>query len=126
MRNNNALHIPDGFVVRGGMLCPIKRENSNYITYGKEQLYDTRRIHQSLHKRLQQRVDTWWLSRMAYTRKCPCSRRGYVDQAVMVARNFVPEGIITTVKFKDESRDTEYRSGLKEPYFKVVVLNFIN
>ena len=24
MRDNNALHIPDGFVVRGGMLCPKK------------------------------------------------------------------------------------------------------
>ena len=33
MRENNALHIPDGFVVRGGMLCPKKRENNNYITY---------------------------------------------------------------------------------------------
>lgn len=47
---------------------------------------------------------------------------GYVDQAVAVARNFVPKGIITTLKYKDEDRETAHRSYLTEKYFKVVAL----
>lgn len=47
---------------------------------------------------------------------------GYVDQAVLVARNFVPKGVITTLKYKDENRETEHRSYLTEKYFKVVAL----
>ena len=48
---------------------------------------------------------------------------GYVDQAVYVARNFVPSGIITTLKYKNSNKDTEYMSYLKEnPYKKMVVL----
>lgn len=34
MRNNDGLHIPDGFVVRGGMLCP-KRVNTNEFHYSE-------------------------------------------------------------------------------------------
>lgn len=47
---------------------------------------------------------------------------GYVDQAVYVARNFVPKGIITTLKYKNSNKDTEYRSSLKENPYKMVVL----
>jgi len=48
---------------------------------------------------------------------------GYVDQAVYVARNFVPSGVITTLKYKNSAKDTEYMSYLKEnPYKKMVVL----
>jgi len=47
---------------------------------------------------------------------------GYVDQAVYVARNFVPSGVITTLKYKDSDKDTEYRSYLKENPYKMVVL----
>lgn len=47
---------------------------------------------------------------------------GYVDQAVYVARNFVPSGVITTLKYKNSAKDTEYRSYLKENPFKMVVL----
>jgi len=48
---------------------------------------------------------------------------GYVDQAVMVARHFVPEGLITKLDFKSEgSIDIEYYSDLKELKYKVVVL----
>lgn len=47
---------------------------------------------------------------------------GYVDQAVYVARNFVPRGIITTLKYKNSNKDTEYRSYLAENPYKMVVL----
>jgi len=47
---------------------------------------------------------------------------GYVDQAVYVARNFVPNGIVTTLRYKNSAKDTEYRSGLKENPYKMVVL----
>lgn len=47
---------------------------------------------------------------------------GYVDQAVLVARNFVPRGVITTLKYKDESRNKEYRSYLEKNNFKIVAL----
>ncbi len=47
---------------------------------------------------------------------------GYVDQAVYVARNFVPKGIITTLKYKNSAKDTEYRSYLKQNPYKMVVL----
>lgn len=46
---------------------------------------------------------------------------GYVDQAVMVARNFVP-GVVTTLKYKNSNRDTEYMSSLKKNPYKMVVL----
>ena len=47
---------------------------------------------------------------------------GYVDQAVAIARNFVPRGIITTLKFKDPNSDIIYRSALENNPYKVVVL----
>jgi carboxyl-terminal processing protease len=47
---------------------------------------------------------------------------GYVDQAVAVARNFVPRGIITTLKFKNPNSDTIYRSSLEANPYKMVVL----
>jgi len=47
---------------------------------------------------------------------------GYVDQAVKVARNFVPSGVITTLKYKDSDKNTEYRSFLKANPYKMVVL----
>ncbi len=47
---------------------------------------------------------------------------GYVDQAVMSARNFVPKGIITTLKYKNSNKDTEYMSNLAENPYKMVVL----
>jgi len=47
---------------------------------------------------------------------------GYVDQAVYVARNFVPKGIITTLKYKNSAKDTEYMSYTKEVPYKLVVL----
>lgn len=47
---------------------------------------------------------------------------GYVDQAVAVARNFVPRGVITTLKYKNSAKDTEYMSYLKENPYKLVVL----
>lgn len=47
---------------------------------------------------------------------------GYVDQAVAVAKKLVPKGVITTLKYKDENKDVQYRSTLSEPYFKVVAL----
>lgn len=47
---------------------------------------------------------------------------GYVDQAVLVARNFVPRGVITTLKYKNSLKDMEYRSYLDKNPFKVVVL----
>ena len=49
---------------------------------------------------------------------------GYVDQAVAVARNFIPKGIITTLKFKNEDSDIVYKSYLeKNPYKMVVLVN---
>lgn len=48
---------------------------------------------------------------------------GEVDQAVGVAKNFVPEGIITKLDFKSESmEDKVYRSDLKQAKYKLVVL----
>ena len=47
---------------------------------------------------------------------------GYVDQAVTVARNFIPSGIITTLKFKDPNSDIVYRSALESNPYKMVVL----
>lgn len=47
---------------------------------------------------------------------------GYVDQAVAVAKEIVPKGIITTLKYKNEDKNKVYRSYLEEPYFKIVVL----
>lgn len=48
---------------------------------------------------------------------------GYVDQAVEVARRFVPQGLITRLDFKSESeRDVEYLSYLKNTKYKLVVL----
>ena len=47
---------------------------------------------------------------------------GYVDQAVSVARNFVPKGVITTLKYKDSDRDTQYMSSTESNPFKMVVL----
>ena len=42
---------------------------------------------------------------------------GYVDQAVKVARNFVPSGVITTLRYKNSNKDIEYRSLLKLPSY---------
>jgi len=48
---------------------------------------------------------------------------GYVDQAVAVARSFVPEGLITKLDFKSRYVfDIEYYSDLKQLKYKVVVL----
>lgn len=48
---------------------------------------------------------------------------GYVDQAVKVARRFVPEGLITTLDYKDEGvKDETYYSSLKKPRYKLAVL----
>jgi carboxyl-terminal processing protease len=48
---------------------------------------------------------------------------GYVDQAVAVARHFVPEGLITKLDFKSQySIDVEYYSDLKELKYNTVVL----
>ena len=47
---------------------------------------------------------------------------GYVDQAVFVARNFVPRGVITTLKFKNPNSDIIYRSYLENNPYKMVVL----
>lgn len=48
---------------------------------------------------------------------------GEVSQAVALARNFVPEGLITKLDYKSEKyRDIEYHSNLKQPKFKVAVL----
>ncbi|MCX7921157.1 MAG: S41 family peptidase [Clostridia bacterium] len=48
---------------------------------------------------------------------------GLVDQAVAVARNFVPKGLITKLDFKSESiKDEEYYSDLEKPKYKLVVL----
>lgn len=47
---------------------------------------------------------------------------GYVDQAVLVARNFVPKGVITTLKYKNSNKDKVYMSYSKENPFKMVVL----
>jgi len=47
---------------------------------------------------------------------------GYVSQAVAVANYFVPRGVVTTLKYKNEDKDKVYSSVLKEPYFKLVVL----
>ena len=48
---------------------------------------------------------------------------GLVDQAVAVARKFVPEGLITKLDYKSSSyNDEEFRSYLKTPKYKLVVL----
>lgn len=48
---------------------------------------------------------------------------GLVDAAVSVAQNFVPKGVITTLKFKDPSqKDTTYTSSLEKLKYKVAVL----
>jgi len=48
---------------------------------------------------------------------------GEVNQAVLIARRFVPEGLITKLDFKSESmKDESYYSYLKEPKYKLVVL----
>ncbi len=48
---------------------------------------------------------------------------GEVNQAVEIAKKFVPEGIITTLDFKSELvEDIEYRSPLKRKLYDVVVL----
>lgn len=47
---------------------------------------------------------------------------GYVDQAVSVARNFVPRGVITTLKYKNSAKDISYLSSLKANPYKMVVL----
>ncbi len=48
---------------------------------------------------------------------------GDVDQAVAVARKFVPEGVITTLDYKSEKySDRVYRSELKSPKFELAVL----
>jgi len=48
---------------------------------------------------------------------------GDVEQAVQVARNFVPAGIITTLDFNSEKdKDIQYVSTLKKPKYKLVVL----
>lgn len=48
---------------------------------------------------------------------------GEVDQAIAVARQLVPEGVISTLEFRDpEEEDTVYKSYLKESPYKLVVL----
>ena len=48
---------------------------------------------------------------------------GEVDQAVDVARKFVPEGLITKLDYKSEEyRDQQYMSSLKQSKYKLVVL----
>lgn len=48
---------------------------------------------------------------------------GDVEQVVMIAKKFVPEGLITKLDFKSESTsDTEYYSDLKSIKYKLVVL----
>ena len=48
---------------------------------------------------------------------------GLVDAAVSVAQNFVPKGVITTLKFKDPSqKDTTYTSSLEKLKYKLAVL----
>ena len=48
---------------------------------------------------------------------------GLVDAAVSVAQNFVPKGVVTTLKFKDPSqKDTTYTSSLEKLKYKVAVL----
>jgi carboxyl-terminal processing protease len=48
---------------------------------------------------------------------------GSVDEAVKLARNFVPEGLITTLDFKSESlTDREYISYLHNPKYEIAVL----
>lgn len=48
---------------------------------------------------------------------------GEVDQAVAIARKFVPEGVITTLDYKsDKYSDRVYRSQLKSTKYKLAVL----
>ena len=48
---------------------------------------------------------------------------GLVDQAVAIAQNFVPKGLITKLDFKSEEiADQEYRSNLATPKYKLAVL----
>lgn len=48
---------------------------------------------------------------------------GEVSQAVAVARNFIPEGVITTLEFRAPNRkDIVYESSLKELKYQIVVL----
>jgi len=48
---------------------------------------------------------------------------GDVDQAVAIARRFVPEGVITTLDYKsDLYQDVTYVSNLKNPKYKLAVL----
>jgi len=48
---------------------------------------------------------------------------GYVDQAVEVAKRFVPKGLITKLDYKDETfKDEEYYSTLEKTKYKLVVL----
>lgn len=48
---------------------------------------------------------------------------GEVVQAVQIAQNFVPRGLITKLDFKDEDKpDIEYLSELEKPKYKLVVL----
>ncbi len=48
---------------------------------------------------------------------------GYLDQAVKVAQRFVPEGLITTLDYKEEGiNDITYYSTLKKPRYKLAVL----
>ena len=49
--------------------------------------------------------------------------RGETLQAVMLAAEFVPEGLITLLDYKSQMyRDVEYHSNLKEPKYKLAVL----
>lgn len=48
---------------------------------------------------------------------------GEVDQAVLIARKFVPEGLITRLDFKSESKeDEEYYSKLSSSKYKLAIL----
>ena len=48
---------------------------------------------------------------------------GETLQAVMLAAEFVPEGLITLLDYKSQMyRDVEYHSNLKEPKYKLAVL----
>jgi len=48
---------------------------------------------------------------------------GSLDEAVKLARNFVPQGVITKLDFKSESQaDREYLSYLQSPKYKLAIL----
>ena len=48
---------------------------------------------------------------------------GLVDAAVSVAQNFIPKGVVTTLKFKDPTQqDITYTSSLEKLKYKVAVL----